>query len=233
VAVTRKAAEALSTLRTRARLELGDKSTSTAQQKFSNTEINQALNDALCFFQRMMSGVQPAYALVATTVTYTAAADSTALTGDLLVQPIFQVFDIDNTDVPLEIPYVEPTQLERHRYSGGLWPSLPQQVYSLLATATSRSIAIRPVPSASRSLRVWHIAAPFVAGDDADTSPLLSPDWSELVALHAARALASIEDEFTAQQERRYEQALAEFTKWGQRQHRGTHWLPRRRRGRS
>ena len=191
--VGRSISETLLEMRGRVRLEVND--ADSLSQRWTNTEVNQAINDSVRFLIREKSNRDPGELLQYEDLTYSGKwfALGTTIGG----ASILKVEVIDSPDNPTIVEYVPITILETIK--GATWSS-PVKVYSLSGDSDERKIGIRASSGSSFEIRVWYLSEALTAVADGDPMPL-QPVWLRLVQLHAAKSLRSIEGEWTLQQE--------------------------------
>ena len=214
----RSVAETLTSARSRVRLEVND--SDAASQRWSDTEVDQAIFDSVRFLMREKSNRDPGELLLYTDLSYSGKWFNLGTTVG--GASIIKVEIIDSPDNPSIVEYVPITVLETVKADS--W-STPIKVYSLAGSGVNRQIGIRS--SASFEIRVWYLDEAIVITDAGETMPL-QPTWMRLVQLRAAKALRSIEGEWTIQQEG----SLQEYMYiWKQhRQAGGPRMIPTRRR---
>jgi hypothetical protein len=196
MALARSAAENLANAKTRVRLEVND--SDTASQRWSDDDIERAIFDSVRYFIREKSNRDPGELLRSIDLTYTGL--WTNLGSTIGSASIIKVEQLNDPENPQVIEYVPISVLETIK--NGYWRS-PVKIYSLSGDATNRQIGIRSSSSGdSFDVRVWYLAEAITPdGTDDDDSMPLQPVWMRLIQLHAAKALRSIEGEWTVQQE--------------------------------
>lgn len=150
----------LSQLLTRIRRTVGDTETSTANQRWSDEIILDAINMEMSKMGNELSVNNPGEAILAASMTYTANSDSVALPAGPATQPVFKVDDITaGTNRPVTLRRVDALELEN---VGGNFALVtePSTAYAII----NQNIHIRPRPGADRTLNVWYVGAPYVAG---------------------------------------------------------------------
>jgi len=150
----------LAQLITRVRRTVGDVETSSANQRWSDEIILDALNMELVKMGGELSAANPGEAILSTSMTYTAASDSVALPAGPATQPVFKVEDVTSgADRPIALRRVDPFELEDVGGSSALVAE-PAMAYAII----NQSIHVRPRPGSNRTLNIWYVGAPYVAG---------------------------------------------------------------------
>ena len=219
MAIARAGLDTLANLRTAVRKEVND--ADSASYRFTNAEVDDAIEAALIALHTKVSVRDPGPSMRHVTMAYTADADSVALPADTLYKPIIGLEDYDTATDPKLIQYVPHTQLEGA--GEDRWGNRTL-AYTLLASATGEAIALRQRPSTAKTLRITYLDEALLAGADGDNVPI-SRRWYELISLHAAKQLRSIEGEWTPDQESRYRDGLKDFDSAG-RQYQGPRFIP-------
>ena len=221
----RAAAEVLSDLRTRVRVEINDSDSS--NYRWSNTQVNRAISDSLRFLLKRRTGTDPGEALITVSFTYAAGEASVFLPAPLRTTPfdVLSVDDFTESTIPVPLDRVPWTVIESVR--GDVWGS-SSYVWAITADENGRRIAVRGTPGADLSLRATYLAPPFDVTDDGDTIPL-EPDWYRLLVLRAAKDLRAVEDEWRRQQEENLREQMELFTNHAN-QNTGVRVIPTRRR---
>lgn len=176
-------AATLSTLQTRVRRVLGDTDTSAANQRWSDTEITDAIN-----LELMKMGTElgikagSGYALAETTMTYTAAATSVTLPTGPRTQGIYSVEDITEGATSPTLLHFNAMDSPQNAYGQIRWGLLGD------------GIALRPAPSSARTLRIRYVREPYVISASGDQAPFPVGN-EELISLGAAIRLARTDEE--------------------------------------
>tara|TARA_B100000131_G_scaffold24647_2_gene23658 strand:+ start:6426 stop:7094 length:669 start_codon:yes stop_codon:yes gene_type:complete len=190
----RSNAELLSEVRSRVRLEVND--SDAASYRWSNTEVDRAIFDSVRYLIREKSNRDPGELLQYHDISYTGLWHN--LGSTIGSASIIKVELINDVDHPQLIEYVPISVLEVMKAE--YWTT-PIKIYSLASNGTERQIGIRSADdNTAVEIRVWYLSEAITPAVDGDSMPL-QPTWSRLVQLHAAKALRSIEGEWTVQQE--------------------------------
>lgn len=164
---------------------LGDTDTDTNNQRWSDTDIRAAIDDMLAEMYVVASSQDPSGFLVATDLTYTASARSTALPAGIEAANIYKVENIDDTSAPVYLSYRSVLDLNRFSDEHG-W------------SLEGQSLCLRPVPTGARTLRIYTLA-PYVPQSSAatpSTDQHAAPvNHEELICLGAATALQETDNE--------------------------------------
>lgn len=209
VITTQAAAETIANLITRTRRALGDTSTITANQRWSDAEIIDAMNLELYKMSAEWGLGNSEQAMTSTTLTYTAGSNTVALPSGPDVNPIFMVENYTDTNHPYRLQHVsflEANSGSRDyeiRSSGGLFWS-----------RAGSSIAVRPVSNAGITLRIWYLRAPYgtstsYGGTDQQPWPV---QHEELISLGAAIRLQEVDDELPQSRLMRYDDLWKRFS---------------------
>lgn len=195
-------------LRTAIRAEVRDPATlrngtskAAASLRWSNTEIDAALNMALEELQHELGIANPGERLLSVDATYAQAdgEEDMALPSPMTsADLVYKVEELGDPNRPRPIEYVSPLEIEqfsRGEFSSTLTWSTYR--YTLVARDVALRIAIRPV--ASPNIRISYIAPATILGADGDTHPSTSR-WYEFLVLSTAQKLLRPDDEFSAQQ---------------------------------
>lgn len=199
---TRASAASFATLRTRVRAAVGDRDTSTANQRWSDTDIDQAINDTL-FEMYAELGSDPSSFLVSDTFTYSAGERSAALNQEAQSAPIYRIEDATNSDFPTPLTRVDAHEIE----------SSNARLESVWCRADG-DVMVRPIPGSDLTLRVWYIGNPFsVTGGTGDQHPY-PVAHEELIVLGAAIRLQEEDEEIPASRPARYIDLWSKFQKY-------------------
>ena len=221
MAIERTASEDLAKVKTRVRLEVND--SDTASLRWSDPDIERAIFDSVRFLIREKSNRDPGELLLYEDITYS---DSWTNLGTTIGSAsIIKVESIESPENPHIIEYVPITILETIK--GDSFSTV--KVYSLSGSGTNRQIGIRSTSTTSFSIRIWYLAEAITPdGSDEDDTMPLQTTWLRLVQLHAAKALRSIEGEWTIQQESNLQEYMQLWK--SHRQAGGPRMIPARRR---
>src|SRR3990172_2577518 len=154
----------LASMRTRIRRMVGDTESLTANRRWQDDELIDALNMALVEVGNALSLTQPSPALSSENVAYTANSESVALGAYTAHAPIFQVEDITDPLRPVVIEQASFRDLSDYGLPGA--PALWRSVYAI----HSGGISVRPKPPSDKTLRVWYIQELYVIGAE-DAAP--------------------------------------------------------------
>lgn len=176
-------------MRSQVREKVGDNNAT----RYTSAQINQALNDAMkemyTVLGRDIGGV-----LATANLTYAAGAESQALDDSYAAAPIYRVEDFSDTNNPLLLDYVSPSEIETYRGSEAAnlnnLEYLPRMRWSLLGEA----IVVRPLPNAALTLRISYHPASWVVTADSDQHPFFY-NFEELIVIGAAYRLLEVDGE--------------------------------------
>lgn len=197
-------AETIANLLTRTRRALGDTDTSTTNQRWSDAEIIDGINLEMFKMSAEWGLGQTTQAITSTTLTYTASADTVALPSGPDVNPIFLIEDYSDSNNPLRI--------ENESF-------LSANEYSRSSTSTwsraGSSIALRPAPDSSTTLRIWYVRPPYATstsygGTDQQPWPI---QHEELITLGAAIRLQEVDGEIPPNRMERYADLWMRFVR--------------------
>ena len=219
MADTRSPAETLTQARARVRIEVND--SDAASERWVDADIDRAVLDSVRFLIREKSNRDPGELLLYEDITYSG--KWTNLGSTIGSASIIKVETIDDPENPYIIEYVPITILETIK--GDAFSSA--KVYSLSGSGVERQIGIRSTSTTSFSVRVWYLADAIIPSLAGDNMPLQTT-WLRLVQLHAAKALRSIEGEWTIQQESNLQEYMQLWK--SHRQAGGPRMIPARRR---
>lgn len=191
-------------LQTRVRRAVGDTESAAANQRWTDSEINDAINLEL---QQMSSewGIgNTAPAITSTNLSYSGA--STALPAGPDVNPIFMVEDITDSNNPIRLHFASVLEADKYdldgSYTGGRGRRWSRQ---------GSNIILRPSPDATVTLRIWYLRAPYAftldgSGDETDNTD--QQPWpvqhEELISLGAAIRLQEVDGEIPQGRLERY-----------------------------
>lgn len=225
MALARATALTIAQLRARVRDELEDPSAEPngtvrpdAQRRFSDAQIDKALNDQLIEMANKAAAGRPGLAILTETLSYSSGV--TALPAAVQSNEIVLVEDITDPDVPSVVSYASPGELPFHRRPSDVGSYRYQQRrYTLTSTGTGDAIEV--VPDGAVSLRISYMAPPVIFGaeDGSGTSDAhpLSPRWRELVFLGAAIKLARRDEDIKAAQQIQYDRMMDDYGKLAKR----------------
>lgn len=190
----RSNAEQLLDVRSRVRLEIND--SDAASYRWTDTEVDRAIFDSVRYLMREKSNRDPGELLQYEDIAYSGLWQNLGSTiGSASIIKVELISDPNN---PQLIEYVPISVLEVIKAE--YWTT-PIKIYSLASSGTNRQIGIRSADqNTGVNIRVWYLSEALTPTVDSDQMPL-QPTWSRLVQLHAAKALRSIEGEWTVQQE--------------------------------
>ena len=222
MAVSRSASESLATARIRVRLEINDSDASS--QRWVDGDIDRSIFDSVRFLIRDKSNRDPGELLRYEDISYTGKWTNIGTTvGSASIIKVEIVDDAENTRI---VEYVPITILETLK--GDELNSA--KVYSLAGDATNRTIGIRSADTGTTyTIRIWYLSEALTP-DGTSGSDLIpmQTTWLRLVQLHAAKALRSIEGEWTMQQESNLQEMMQLWK--SHRQAGGPRTIPTRRR---
>lgn len=193
----RATAASQATLRTRIRKTVGDRETNTANQRWSDNDIDTAIADQLMEMYAELSQ-DPGTYLLSVNMSYPEDRDSVVLPPDAQAAPIYQVVDITESEYPRTL-----TRVASHNNdSTGDDP---------VWFRSDISISVRPNASARR-LKVYYIGNPFVftGSNTADQHPY-PVAHEELIVLGAAIRLQEEDEEIPENRQARYDRLWAQF----------------------
>jgi hypothetical protein len=210
-----------------------DGSAMDGQPRFTDSDVDQAINDVLIEMQLHMTGQRPGESLKSVDITYSG--DSTDLPSAIGYESVYRVESLADTNFPVGIPYATPQEMTNHPGDGAF--QLGRRVYTLIASDTApgfQAIQVRPKQDSGLTIRVWYIATPLVfsAEDGSLTSDAhpLSPRWREYIELSVAIRLLRRDNEVSEQQAGDWARLHQLFLAFSNR-NRGRERIPRRRKG--
>lgn len=177
----------------RVRTAVGDTQASAAGQKYSNTDILRAIDDTIAEMTAEMYEDAGPF-LEEENLTYTANARLVSLTGARIGSAIYKVEDIDNVLAPEFIDYVDALDLDKDDFQNG-WTFIGNQ------------IALRPIPTAAKTLRISYLRYYIpISGSAAPSTDQhsMSVNHEEVIVIGAAIRLQEIDDEVPPMRYRRY-----------------------------
>lgn len=227
MAISRNVAQAMSTITSLVRTELGDldvdaagNAIPAAGRRFSDTTIFSRINFALVELGTKMAIQHSGDALVWTDLAYS---EDTGNTGDVLptainAEGVVMVYDVSDVNIPIEIFWMNPHEISQVPVRDPYNVIIGRRYYTLTADPTTNDYRIMIRPEASgRTFRIWWIATPFITGLTTD-APLLSERWVELIAVMSAMRLLSINGEVPEPILLRAQSLMADFTAFSRRQ---------------
>lgn len=206
------AAATVTALRNRVRAMIGDTSTTSAMQRWSDTLIDKAIDDMMAQMYMEVASWDASGFLTYDTLAYVSGNNpaGTALPTGRERYPIYRVEDSTTAGTPIPLDFVNPIDSAMYADSFG-W------------TLEGDRIVLIPEPSTTTQLRIWSIK-PFVPVTGASTPSTdqhaLSLNHEELIALGAAIRLQEVDDEVSPSRQLRYEQLWQLYQKtldryWG------------------
>lgn len=235
-ALQRGVNQCLTHLRLRVRRLVGDinrdAAPTTANQRYTDTGIDEAINDQVFELYRELAGGDPGRFTVSKDMSYTSSAESMALPYPINMAPIISVHEISKSSGnPILLRRVDYLNLEMFREA----PS-SERVWTLVGstlegepcnnyTATSGicGLAVRPIPSGATTYRVSYIDNPYRVGATATDSectpytvtggevPVYPLEFEELICVGAANRLQEVDDEVPMTRMVRYQKLWQDF----------------------
>jgi hypothetical protein len=206
-------ASSVTTLRKRVRRLIGDNASSSARQRWSDADIDQAIIDQLSAMYAELA-IDPAAFLTSTTFSYTANSESIAIPAAALYSPVYKVEDYTDSDSPFELLYQSPSNIDSY--------VSPFAVFAW--TRSGNNLRYVPKPSTTRTLRIWYVKNPLLPYDatpyDSSGNPTISSATSqhpypvaheELIGVGAAIRLQEEDDEIPPHRLVRYEELWDRF----------------------
>lgn len=195
------------TLIWRVREAVGDVDTSSANQRWSDAQITDAINLEIMKMSNQLNVRDAASSLTSLNISYTADATSVALTSPANVQPIYRVEDItSSTTRPTPLDRTSNFAMEQHGQIGDQAFS-SRYVWAL----EGGNIAVRPIPTKALTLRVWYLQGPYAIPVATDGTPADATDQhpmpvgnEELITLGAAIRLQETDAEIPPVRVARY-----------------------------
>jgi hypothetical protein len=189
-------------VRRRVRRELGDPEVApngatipVPQRRFTDEDIDGAINDALLYMGTEIGIHTPGEALISQEITYTPGEEGMVIPilNQVSGEQIYQVQDLTFFSNPREVSYVEPREIYENTET--LFRNTDKMFYTFLGETNEEQgsirILIRPGAEGKR-FRIKYVALPFVHdGSDNDIVPL-SARWSELIGKYASQRLRAI-----------------------------------------
>jgi len=226
VITSEAAAETIGNLITRIRRAVGDTDSTTANNRWADAEIIDAMNLELFKMSAEWGLGNSAQAMTSTTLTYTAGADSVALPSGPDVNPIFMVEDYTDTNNPVRIEFSSILEADRYYLDSSYVNSK-----GFRWSRAGANIAIRPQADAGMTLRIWYLRAPYgtstsYGGTDQQPWPV---QHEELISLGAAVRLQEVDDEVPRGRVERYTDLWNRFVR-AKSQHKGPVYIRKNRR---
>lgn len=197
IASAEATAATFTSLLTRVRRAVGDNDANSANQRWTDEEITDAIYLEIYKMHAESSLGNSAPNITSATVTYTAEAYAVDLPSGPDVNAILFVEDYTDSNNPIRLKY--ESILEGDDY-------LQYYHYSTSSSRTwarvGRQIAVRPKSSAALTLRIWYIRSPYTG-----TTTLQQPfpvAHEELISLGAAIRLQEVDDEVPRMRVERY-----------------------------
>lgn len=192
----------------------GDSAPASGNQRWTDTAIDEQINNQLFEMYSLMSDEDPNYGLRTATLTYTADAASVTLADAYLSAPIYTVHEISGEERHY-LRRVDWITLEQHRALDEQDIDLPygsvgNRVWCLLDGA----IAVRPIPSSDLSLQIGYVSNPLTVGSDQHPYPV---QFEELIVLGATIRLQEIDENYNESRMARYAVLWERFTNQSER----------------
>lgn len=211
VYTTKAVAATVAQLITRVRRLLGDGSTTAGNQRWSDTDIRQAIDDMIAQMYVESADGDPGSFLLSGTMTYTAESESVAIPTSvdpasvgIYANQIYKVEEIDSTGHPIFLPYINPHEITKFSDQSG-W------------TILGDNIALRPQPTKAKTLRLWWLANFTPTSSTTSDQHKMSVNHEQLISLGAAIMLQEIDDEVPASRLLRYNQLWDAYSRSCQR----------------
>lgn len=202
ITTTRATAARIDTIITRVRRTIGDTETTAANQRWSDSEIIEAVNFELLKMATEAQINDPEPALESTTLSYSGL--STALPSAVDGSSIFMVEDYSETNSPVRLDYVSVLDLDTDYIDSSFYGG--RKRWSIQGA----NIVVRP--KSDLTLRIWYVAPPYIiqtstpTGEASDSSDQHSQfvAHEELISLGAALRLQENDDEIPRNRFERY-----------------------------
>lgn len=199
ILTSRATAATVNALITKVRRAVGDTDSDTNNQRWSSSDILAEMDHCIAEMYVEATGGDPSGFLLATDMTYTASARSVALPTGLEGSQIYKIEDVTTQTSPTYVTYRPVDQVDRFGDEDG-W-SLQAQAINDAGTITQApggAIALRPIPSAATTLRVYTIGnflpVSTAATPSTDQHPM-NVNNEELIVLGTAIRLQEIDNE--------------------------------------
>jgi hypothetical protein len=200
---TSAVAATVSALITRTRRYLGDGSTTVGNQRWSDTDIKDALDGMIAHMYNELASQGAGGFWRTVTLSYTADADNVALPAGTEAQRIYKVEDYDDPTDPIYLDYRDSIDADRFTDQFG-WHLI------------GNTIAIRPKPTAAKTLRITTLAN-FVPVSTAATPSTdqhnISVNHEELIVLGAVMRLANVDEGTSSTRMALYETLWEQYQK--------------------
>jgi hypothetical protein len=192
-------AAAVSALITRVRRMVSDTDSDTDNQRWSDTDIRDAIDGMLAQMYAEWTSRDPSGFITTADITYTADSEQIALADALSGMNIYKIEDVTG-DLNTFIPYRSLLELNRYADEHG-W------------SLQGANIALRPVPTGTRTLRVYALSnyIPTTA-TTSDTHPM-PVTHEELICIGAAIRLQENDNEVPPTRLGRYVGLWEQFQK--------------------
>lgn len=207
-------ASTVTTLRKRVRRLVGDNSTVSSRQRWSDNDIDQAIIDQLSAMYAELA-IDPSAFLTSTTMSYTANSESVVMPTAVLSSPIHRIEDYTDSDLPFELLYLSPATAENYTSPVGAYAWTRRGDY----------LHYLPKPTEAKTLRIWYVTNPILpyasgiydaSGDPNDSAPTTDTHpypvaHEELIGVGAAIRLQEEDDEIPSHRLVRYEELWDRF----------------------
>lgn len=152
VVSTEAVPSSITTLRKRVRRATTDRNTDTARQRWSDADVDQAIIDMLFQMYAEMNLATTDF-IKTSTVTYTANADSYTLADGLQTNLIYAIEDVTQPLAPILLGELEPAEADAL--------GSPSITFSLYWFHMPGAIALRPIPSMDRQIKIFFMSNPM------------------------------------------------------------------------
>ena len=210
---TRATAATISVLTLRVRKLIGDTDTDTNNQRWLDADIRTELDYSIAAMYTKMSAGNPAPWIGTADLTYTANYRSVSIPTGIEAQSIYKVEDVTTASDPIYIAYRSMDQLDRFSDEDG-FSIVGAQITDAGVATQVQSIALRPIPTSAKTLRIYSLA-PFIpvsgaATPSTDQHPL-NPTFEEVITLGAAIRLQEVDNQVPVTRMARYQELMEEF----------------------
>ena len=207
---TEASAETIGNLITRIRRAVGDTETLSANQRWTDAEVIDAMNLEMFKMSAELGIGNIAAVLSSTTMTYTASSDSVALPSGPDVNAIFMVEDYRDSDNPIRLDFASVLDADVYDVN-----SAHLALRGIRWSRRGSSLVIRPKPAADMTLRIWYIRPPFgtstsYSGTDQQPFPV---HYEELISVGAAIRLQEVDGEIPSGRVERYVELWSRFVR--------------------
>lgn len=212
---TRATAATVNTLITRVRRYIGDTDTDTNNQRWSDADIRAAMDDMLASMYVELSNNDPSAYMTSADLTYTGNALSIALPSGIEAHSIYKIEDVTDGDNPIYLSYRNPIEINRFDDQNGWTFYGPATDSSGTATNGIASIALRPVPTSNKTLRIYCLAT-FIPLSNATPSTdqhAFPINHEELIVIGASIRLQEVDNEIPPTRMARYTMLWEQFQK--------------------